>query len=232
VPLCPVSGAQPVCEPLPPALAEASATEEVSLDRTTSPRPREVNEVVSESLTPGTGEATATRDASLNEKTQPVPPGVGETTATQDAPPNGTTQPATPDISDRYPPSVGEASTSHDASLNGTTPKLPDPSLQHEQIFRRFIMHRVPNATQGAPHLGMSMLDTQRRQIYGFSNNFDLWMYRIRKECGPITDRALHVDCVRSFRAQYPLHHARPMKGAGDLEYRSSRHSWSSAARQ
>src|SRR5438045_4900251 len=100
---------------------------------------------------------------------------------------------------------------------------LPDPSLPRDQIFRGFSMHHIPKATLGAPDLGMSMQSLQQRQTYGFSNNFDFWMYRIRKECGPITDRALHADCVRSFRAQYPLHHASRMKGAGALEYRSTR---------
>ncbi|MBV8937162.1 MAG: hypothetical protein JO320_01430 [Alphaproteobacteria bacterium] len=165
-------------------------------------------------MTPDTREATATQNASLNGTTSPQPRDFSAA------------------ISKPLTPGVGEATAMQNASLNGTTPDSSDPSLLRDQIFRGFRVHDIPKATLGAPRLGLSMQYIQQRQTYSFSNDFDFWMYRIRKECGPITDQALHADCLRSFKAQYPFRHASRTRGAGDFQYRSRRQSWSSVARQ
>jgi len=72
------------------------------------------------------------------------------------------------------------ASATEGASRNGTMPTLSIPDAQRDQVFREFEMLLSNNA--------------------GFRSD------RLRKECGPIKDPRLLGDCVRSFRAQYPVH--------------------------
>jgi hypothetical protein len=223
-----------VSEPSPPGVGEGSATQDPSLSGT----PRSVGPEVSEPPPPGLREGSAMQDASLSgtprtagpELSEPSPPGVGEGSATQDASLSGTTRTAQPEVSGPSPPGVGEGSATQDASLSGTTLNLPDPALKRDQIFRRFTMHQVPKATLGTPHAGMPMQNMQEGQTHDLSNNVAFWMYRERKECGPITDRALRADCVSSFRAQYRLHSAGPTKGTRDSKYWWGRQSWSPAA--
>lgn len=71
------------------------------------------------------------------------------------------------------------ANATEDASRSGTMPTLPIPAAQCDQVFREFEMLLRNNA--------------------GFRSN------RLRKECGPIKDPRLLGDCIRSFRAQYPV---------------------------
>ncbi len=71
------------------------------------------------------------------------------------------------------------ASATEDASRSGTMPTLPIPAAQRDQVFREFEML--------------------------LSNNAGFRVDRLRKECGPIKDPQLLGDCVRSFRAQYPV---------------------------
>ena len=205
-----------VSGPSPPGVGEESATLDASLSGTA----RTARPEVSGPSPPGVGEASITLDASLSGTTRtvrpevsaPSPPGVGEENATQDA------WTARPEVSGPSLPGVGEASVTQDASLNGTTLSLPDPALQGDKIFRKFSMHQVPKATLGTPHAGMPMQNMQEGQTHDLSNNVAFWMYRERKECGPITDRALRADCVSSFRAQYRLHYAGPTKGTRDFK--------------
>lgn len=72
------------------------------------------------------------------------------------------------------------ASATKDASRSGTMPTLPIPAAQRDQVFREFEMLLSNYA--------------------GFRSD------RLRKECGPIKDPQLLDHCVRSFRAQYPVH--------------------------
>ena len=71
------------------------------------------------------------------------------------------------------------ASATEDASRSGTMPTLPIPAAQRDQVFREFEMLLRNNA--------------------GFRSD------RLRKECGPIKDPRLLGDCIRLFRAQYPV---------------------------
>ena len=105
-------------------------------------------------------------------------------------------------------PSASEGSATQDASLSGTAPmpeELPIPAVQRDRVFPEFEINLGPS------HEKMPTRNIQQGQSrdYYFSTNAAFWMYHLRKECGPIQeDPALHADCVRSFRAQYPVHHA------------------------
>jgi hypothetical protein len=130
---------------------------------------------------------------------------------------NGTAQTLSARISELLPPGVGATSATLDTSLRGAAPNFPDPAAQREQVFREFAMHHIKKPAPAHPMQG-GLENQQHRQSYGyyFGNNVAFWIYRERKECGPIRDSALYADCVRSFKAQYPLHHAGQTKGTSD----------------
>ena len=118
------------------------------------------------------------------------------------------------EISEPLPPSASEGSAIQDASLSGTAQTVPVPAAQRDEVFRGSAMHHDQTANLGAPRVRMPIQNVQQGQSndYYFSTNAAFWIYRLRKECGPIKDRALHADCVRSFRAQYPGHYASPTR--------------------
>jgi hypothetical protein len=163
-----------------------------------------------------------------------VSPSVGAANPTEHGSVNGTAQVLSARNSELLPPGVGATSATLDTSLSGAVPNFPDPAAQREQVFREFAMQYIQKPAPGAPHRGGSMENQQHRQTYGyyFGNNVAFWIYRERKECGPIRDSALYGDCVRSFKAQYPLHYAGQTKGTGDLKYWSSGRSSLSATHQ
>ena len=147
---------------------------------------------------------------------------------------NGTAQTLSARNSELLPPDAGATSATLDTSLSGAAPNFPDSAAQREQVFREFAMHRIQNTAPGAPHPEGAMENQQHRRSYGyyFGNNVAFWIYRERKECGPIRASALYADCVRSFKAQYPLHYVGQKKGTSDLKYWSSGRSSLSATHQ
>jgi hypothetical protein len=147
---------------------------------------------------------------------------------------NGTAQTLSARNSELLPPGIGATSATLDTSLSGAAPNFPDPAAQREQVFREFTMHHIQKSAPGASHPEGAMENQQHRQSYGyyFGNNVAVWIYRERKECGPIRGSVLYADCVRSFRAQYPLYYAGQTKGTSDLKYWSSGRSSLSATHQ
>ncbi|MBV8521381.1 MAG: hypothetical protein JOY71_04505 [Acetobacteraceae bacterium] len=84
------------------------------------------------------------------------------------------------------PASLGasEASATQEVKLDADNAA----ALSHEKMPRQAIQ-------QGHSH------------DYYFRTNAASWSYRLIKECGPIKNRTLYTDCVRSFRAQYRGHY-------------------------
>jgi hypothetical protein len=231
-----VREAQPVCEPLPPGASEGSAMQDASLSGTVLTRPPEVigAQPVSEQLPPGASEGSATQDASLSGTvltrpsevreaqavSEPLPPGASEGSAMQDASLSGTVMTRPPavigaqPVSEPLPPGASEGSATADASLIGTVPTPPIPAEKRDPVFRE--MHQSVNlgGDDAASHEKIPIKHVQQGQSHDhyFSTNAAFWRYRLRKECGPIKYPALHGDCVRSFKAQYPIRYASPAR--------------------
>jgi len=230
-----VIGAQPVSEQLPPGASEGSATQDASLSGTVLTRPSEVTEVqaVSEQLPPGASEGSATQDASLSGTvltrpsevreaqavSEPLPPGASEGSAMQDASLGGTVMTRPPEVigaqpvSEPLPPGASEGATA-DASLIGTVPTPPIPAEKRDPVFREMHQSVHLGGDNAASHEKIPIKHMQQGQSHDhyFSTNAAFWMYRLRKECGPIKYPALHGDCVRSFKAQYPIGYASPAR--------------------
>ena len=194
-----VSRAQPVSEPLPPGASEGSATQDASLSGTVLTRPSEVREAqaVSEPLPPGASEGSAMQDASLGGTVMTRPPEVIGA------------QP----VSEPLPPGASEGATA-DASLIGTVPTPPIPAEKRDPVFREMHQSVHLGGDNAASHEKIPIKHMQQGQSHDhyFSTNAAFWMYRLRKECGPIKYPALHGDCVRSFKAQYPIGYASPAR--------------------
>ena len=195
-----VSRAQPVSEPLPPGASEGSATQDASLRGTVLTRPSEVSEAqaVSEPLQPGASEGSAMQNASLIGTVLTRPPEVIGA------------QP----VSEPLPPGASEGSATADASLIGTVPTPPIPAEKRDQVFREMHQSVHLGGDNAASHEKIPIKHMQQGQSHDhyFSTNAAFWMYRLRKECGPIKYPALHGDCVRSFKAQYPIGYASPAR--------------------
>jgi hypothetical protein len=231
-----VREAQPVSEPLPPGASDGSAMQDASLSGTVLTRPPEVigAQPVSEQLPPGASEGSATQDASLSGTvltrpsevreaqavSEPLPPGASEGSAMQDASLSGTVMTRPPEVigvqpvSEPLPPGASEGSATADASLIGTVPTPPIPAEKRDPVFRE--MHQSVNlgGDNAASHEKIPIKHMQQGQSHDhyFSTNAAFWRYRLRKECGPIKYPALHGDCVRSFKAQYPIRYASPAR--------------------
>jgi hypothetical protein len=222
-----------VSDPLPPSASEANVSQDLSLSGTAQTPPPEVSgaQSVSEPLLPSGSEGTANRDASLSGTAQtpapdvsggqsvpePLLPGGSEGTATQEASLSGTALTRPPEVIGTRPvpepPLPSEESAAQDASLIGIVPTLPIPAAQRDQVFREFVIHHDQKINFGASHEKMPPRNIQQGQSHDSSStNAVFWSYRVRKECGPIQDSALHADCVRSFRAQYPVHYGSPTR--------------------
>jgi hypothetical protein len=107
-------------------------------------------------------------------------------------------------------PGASEEGAAQGASLIGIVPTLPVPAAQRDRVFREFMIHHDQKVNFGASHEKMPTNNIQQGQSHDSSStNAVFWSYRLRKECGPIQDSVLHADCVRSFKAQYQVHHAR-----------------------
>jgi hypothetical protein len=174
--------------------------QDASLSGTVLTRPSEVREAqaVSEPLPPGASEGSAMQDASLSGTVMTRPPAVIGA------------QP----VSEPLPPGASEGSATADASLIGTVPTPPIPAEKRDPVFRE--MHQSVNlgGDDAASHEKIPIKHVQQGQSHDhyFSTNAAFWRYRLRKECGPIKYPALHGDCVRSFKAQYPIRYASPAR--------------------
>ena len=230
-----VSEPQPVSEQLPPGASEGSAMQNASLIGTVLTRPPEVigAQPVSEQLPPGASEGSATQDASLSGTvltrpsevreaqavSEPLPPGASEGSAMQDASLGGTVMTRPPEVigaqpvSEPLPPGASEGATA-DASLIGTVPTPPIPAEKRDPVFREMHQSVHLGGDNAASHEKIPIKHMQQGQSHDhyFSTNAAFWMYRLRKECGPIKYPALHGDCVRSFKAQYPIGYASPAR--------------------
>jgi hypothetical protein len=117
-------------------------------------------------------------------------------------------------VSEPLPPGASEGSATADASLIGTVPTPPIPAEKRDPVFRE--MHQSVNlgGDDAASHEKIPIKHVQQGQSHDhyFSTNAAFWRYRLRKECGPIKYPALHGDCVRSFKAQYPIRYASPAR--------------------
>jgi hypothetical protein len=196
-----IMGAQPASKP-PPGASEGSTTQDAALSRAMPTQPPEIMGA------------------------QPVsepPPGASEASATQDASLSGTVPTQSPEVSGAQPaseppPGANEGSATQDASLSGTVPTLPSPVEQRDRVFREFELHQHPKVSFDEENTALHKKIPTRHRLYGqahdyfFSTNADVWRYRLRKECGPIKDPPLHIDCVRSFRTQYPVRYASPTR--------------------
>ena len=151
------------------------------------------------------------------------PPGASEGSTTQDAALSRAMPTQPPEIMGAQPvseppPGASEASATQDASLSGTVPTLPSPVEQRDRVFREFELHQHPKVSFDEENTALHKKIPTRHRLYGqahdyfFSTNADVWRYRLRKECGPIKDPPLHIDCVRSFRTQYPVRYASPTR--------------------
>jgi hypothetical protein len=209
---------------LPPGVGEGSTTRDASLSGTAQTPPSEI----SQRSPLGVDEGSAIQDASLSGTAQrrlpevsraqsvsePLLPSGSEGTATQDASLSGTAQTPAPEVIGARPvpepllPGVSEESATQGASLSGILPTLPIPAAQRDRIFREFAMHHDQKVSFGS-HGKMPTKNMQQGQSHYYSSTNGVFgSYRVRKECGPIQDPALHADCVRSFRTQYPAHYA------------------------
>jgi hypothetical protein len=231
-----VTEAQPVSEQLPPGASEGSAMQNASLIGTVLTRPPEVigAQPVSEQLPPGASEGSATQDASLSGTvltrpsevreaqavSEPLPPGASEGSVMQDASLGGTVMTRPPEVigaqpvSEPLPPGASEGSATADASLIGTVPTPPIPAEKRDLVFREMHQSVHLGGDNAASHEKIPIKHMQQGQSHDhyFSTNAAFWMYRLRKECGPIKYPALHGDCVRSFKAQYPIGYASPAR--------------------
>jgi hypothetical protein len=218
-----------VSDPLPPSASEANVTKDLSLSGTAqTPSPES-----SPRLPPGVDEGSAIQDASLSGTAQTPPPEVNgaqsvserllrsgsEGTANQDASLSGTAQTPPPEVIGTRPvpepplPGASEESAAQGASLTGIAPPLTIPAAQRDRVFREFVIHHDQKVNFGASHEKMPTRNIQQGQFHDSSStNPVFWSYRVRKECGPIQDSVLHADCVRSFKAQYPVHYASPTR--------------------
>jgi hypothetical protein len=64
-----------------------------------------------------------------------------------------------------------------------------------------------PDSGKLAPHEKATPAEDVRQSRsyeYRLSTDATFRRYRLRRECGPITDRELHRDCVSSFTRDYP----------------------------
>jgi hypothetical protein len=195
-----VREAQAVSEPLPPGPSEGSVMQGASLSGTELTRQPEVRETqpVSKPLPSGASEGSAMQDTSLSGTVMTRPPEVIGA------------QP----VSEPLPPGASEGSATADASLIGTVPTPPIPAEKRDPVFREMHQSVHLGGDNAASHEKIPIKHMQQGQSHDhyFSTNAAFWMYRLRKECGPIKYPALHGDCVRSFKAQYPIRYASPAR--------------------
>ena len=121
---------------------------------------------------------------------EPASLGANEASATQEGLVSGTASPRPREVSGAQPVSepaslgASKASATQEVKLDADNAA----ALSHEKMPRQAIQ-------QGHSH------------DYYFRTNAASWSYRLIKECGPIKNRTLYTDCVRSFRAQYRGHY-------------------------
>ena len=115
-------------------------------------------------------------------------------------------------------PASLEASATHEPALSGTASPPPIPAdqagwvsrgirVQDDQTVKR-------DADDAASHeeVPRQVIQQGKSHDYYLRTNAAAWKYRLKRECGPIKDRALYDDCFRSFRAQYPTDYASPTR--------------------
>ena len=121
--------------------------------------------------------------------------------------------------SEPAPPSASETSATQEAALSGTTSPPPIPADQPDWVSRgtevqnnQKVKLDADDAAASDEKMPRQMVQQGKSHDYYIRTNAVAWRYRLMRECGPIKDRALYSDCVRSFRAQYPAHFASPTR--------------------
>ena len=111
------------------------------------------------------------------------------------------------------PSSPGEAAlqAKPEAAPEDATPTPSPPGELPGQLFRDFAIRQrhqqaTPDPVTVAPIPKSAAPSARDRQSYEYRlrTNTDFRNSRVKKECGPITDPALHRHCVASFNIHYP----------------------------
>jgi hypothetical protein len=101
-------------------------------------------------------------------------------------------------------PGASEASATHEAALSGTASPPAIPADKADWVSRASQVQDNQLVKLDADDAALPHEEMPRPVIQPGKSNAAAWKYRLKKECGPIKDRALYDDCFRSFRAQYP----------------------------
>jgi hypothetical protein len=121
-------------------------------------------------------------------------------------------------VSEPLSPGASEAIAPQEASLSGAASPQAIPAEQPDRVSRGIeTPHNQEvklDADDVASNEKMPKQAIQQSQSHDsyFRTNAASWRARLTRECGPIKYRALYNDCVRSFRAQYPMHYAGPTR--------------------
>lgn len=121
--------------------------------------------------------------------------------------------------SEPAPPGASEASATHEPALSGTASPPPIPADQPDWVSRgiqvqdhQAVKRDADDAASPHEQMPEQVIQQGKSHEYYLRTNAAAWKYHLKKECGPIKDRALYNDCFRSFRAQYPTDYASPTR--------------------
>ena len=117
------------------------------------------------------------------------------------------------------PPGASEASATHEAALSGTASPPRIPADKADWVSRasqvqdnQLVKLDADDAPSSHEEMPRQVIQQGKSHDYYLRTNAAAWKYRLKRECGPIKDRALYYDCLRSFRAQYPTDYASPTR--------------------
>ena len=92
---------------------------------------------------------------------------------------------------------------------NDATPAPPFAAESVDRLFREFRSQQHqqvepdPGIAASTPKTAAPSVRSSQSSEYRFRTNTDARKSRIRRECGPIKDPALHRDCIASFNIHY-----------------------------
>ena len=112
---------------------------------------------------------------------------------------------------------AAQASSSSEVALqptakvehNDATPAPPFAAESVDRLFREFRSQQHqqvepdPGIAASTPKTAAPSVRSSQSSEYRFRTNTDARKSRIRRECGPIKDPALHRDCIASFNIHY-----------------------------